>query len=198
MVLFLPLDCIGGRDFRGRNHEQRLEIRIEHRNLVCANEESNRNESPAAGPKLSAVDDDERAQFAGFLVGNRMSFDRGQKNCCEKHRQAGDRGEPTVPETERQDNERRATETEQNTESRPGLGVVADAKKLGNQENSGKGRADQQIAQTRVGSFVWRCCSGWGRAHLTSFLTFYLLRVRGGAQGFNESISRMRAKARRT
>jgi hypothetical protein len=93
-----------------------------------------------------AVHDHESTKFAGFFVGIGVRFGRGQEDCSEKHGESGDCGEPTVPETERQDDERRASETEEDTEGHPGLGVMADAEKLGNQKNNGKDRTNEQVA----------------------------------------------------
>jgi hypothetical protein len=117
---------------------------------------------------FSAVYDDESAEFAGFVVRNAMRLGRGQQDGGHKHAKTCDGGKPAIPETEGQNNKRCARETEENTKDHPGSSVAADTEKLGDQKNNGKQSANKQVAETRAGSFVWRCRSGWGRAHLTS------------------------------
>src|SRR4029077_5728011 len=68
--------------------------------------------------------------------------------------------------------------------------------KFRDEQNECKQSADEQVAKTGARSWVLRCRSGCGRAHLDSF--GYLLRLYRALQGFNEAISRMRAKARGT
>src|SRR5271167_1676039 len=128
-----------------------------------------------------------------------VRFGGGQKDCREKHAKTCDGGKPAIPKTKRQDDKCGARESQKNTERHPGLSVAAYVENLGNQQNGGKHGADDDVAQARGGTSVMRCRSGWGRAHLALLpYLIYLVRVRGAAQGFNESISRMRAKARRT
>src|ERR1700685_3071117 len=91
-----------------------------------------------------------------------------QQDGRHKHAKTGDGGKPAIPETEGQNHKRRAREAKKNAEGHPGLSVAADTKKLRDQENERKRSANEQVAETRAGSFVRRCRSGWGRAHLAS------------------------------
>ena len=63
--------------------------------------------TPLDSAQFSAVHDNQRAEFARFVV-RRLDRNRRRQQCGrQKHREARDRREPAVPERQRQNNERR-------------------------------------------------------------------------------------------
>lgn len=130
----------------GRNHKKRAKARIERPDLFRANVKLNGRWSGTARPIFPAIYDDERAEFARFVVRSRTRFGRGQKDCGKKHGKTGNGGEPAVPKAERQDDERRAGKGQNNAEGHPGLSIAADAEEFGNQEYKSKQSADQRVA----------------------------------------------------
>src|SRR5580693_6305943 len=155
-------------DFRGRNDEQRLEVPIERPDALRANKKLDRNRGGAGRLIFSAVYDDECVELAGLVVRKVMRLGRGKQDGGHKHSKSQDGGKPAIPKTEGQHDKSRARESKKNAEGHPGLGVAADAEKLGNQKNEREQSANEEVAETRSGRFVGRCRSGWGRAHLTS------------------------------
>ena len=143
-VSFLQSAC--GSYLGGRNHKKWAKTRIERPDLFRANVKLNGRRCGTAWLIFPAIYDDERAEFARFVVGSRMRFGGRQKDCGEKHRKTSERCEPTVPKAERQDDERRAGKGQNNAEGHPGLSIAADPEEFGNQEYKSKQSADQQVA----------------------------------------------------
>src|SRR6202043_3078070 len=67
----------------------------------------------------AAIYDDERAEPRGGICERGVWFCSGKQDGGEKHGEAGDSGGPTVPETERQNDERSAGEGEDDAEGEP-------------------------------------------------------------------------------
>lgn len=145
-LFFSRGQCDGGSDFGGGNLKKRVQVRVEDPDMPCADEKLDGCGRAVGGVIFTAAHDNESAQLSGFFVGIGARFGWGQEDGGEKHRKSGDCGEPTVPETERQDDECRACETEENAEGHPGLSVMTDAEKLGNQKHGGKDRSNEQVA----------------------------------------------------
>jgi hypothetical protein len=64
------------------------------------------------GSVLPAVDDDQGSEFAGFLIGTDNGLCRGEKNSGDEHNHADEGVSIVVSQTERQDDERRASPEE--------------------------------------------------------------------------------------
>ena len=124
---------------------------IECPDIFGADEQADRNGDAVGHARFAAVDDDESAEFAGFIVGSYDRRSRGQQRGREEHREAGDCGEPGIPERERQNHETGAGDSEQDAERGPRTLIAAQIQNFGNEQNSGEQRADQHFLQAREG-----------------------------------------------
>ena len=128
---------------------QDLETRIQRPDVVRAYEKLNRTCGTGTRHIFAAVYNDQRAQLAGFVVHGDERCCRREQRSSEEHGHARDRGEPTVPERQRQDDQRGAGNPQQNTERGPGTLIPAQVQNLGHQQNNGEKRADSDFLQAR-------------------------------------------------
>src|SRR6266478_5735496 len=160
----------GRRDFRGGDHQQRLQLRIERPDLFLPDKKLSDSGDGISRLVLSAINDDQGAQLASFVVRGRIGFRRRQKSGDEKHGEAGGGGEPVIPQAERQNHKSRASESEEDAEDQPGLLVAANADEFGNQQNEGEKSAESEVAQPHGGFAGGRRHWARGLAHISSLL----------------------------
>lgn len=153
----------GGDNLRGGNYEQGTQARIERPNAIWTDEELNcRRLDILRLPDISrlvvaAVYDDEGAEPRGGIGQRRIGLCSGKQDGGEEHGEAGDGGCPTVPETERENYERRAADGEDDAEGEPASGIAAKVEKLGQKEHERKEGAEAEIPEAGSGGFLLRC-----------------------------------------
>lgn len=131
-----------GSYFRDGDDEGRFQVRVEGPNALHADEELHRGGGSVAGLIAAAVDDDESTEFASGGVGLEIRLSGRQERSDEKHRQAGESGEPGVPKGERQNDQRCAADTKEDAKHKPGLRTAAQVKNFGNEKHESEESAD--------------------------------------------------------
>src|SRR5229473_1057741 len=91
------------------------------------------------------------------------------RNGGKKHGETGDGGVPTVPQAERQDNERRSGNGEQDAESEPTAAIAAKIQELGQEQHESEEDAKTEVAEPVGGGFLRGRDGGRGRAHYLAF-----------------------------
>lgn len=136
------------RNLRNGNYDERLKVGIERPDVFGTGEETDGGDRSIAGLIVATVDHDECAEFASFFVQIRIGLRGGNENGQHEQHEPGEGGQPTVPETKRQNYERGTDDAQDDAENGPKTFIAANVEQLRKDEHGGKKCADGNVAES--------------------------------------------------
>src|ERR1700730_1036969 len=135
-------------DLADGHDQQGFKAGIKDPDALRAHKEPDRGGGSASPLIASAVDDRQGAELAGLFISAGIGFGRREKNGGDEHGQAHNREKIAVPQTDRQDDQRRSGESQEKTEERPGVLIASQMQDPGNKQHQREKGPDKGVAES--------------------------------------------------